>query len=308
MTRFAQSLLQVQLQPNGGYLLELIGPERKESLRVLKLRLLTLQPFLDLAEQEFRQLGYAKARFVVQLHDEAPEPCCFRFDAPLHNQHGSKGPLIPDPYALGSNGFASLRSEWTNQPLPPWQERLPIAIWRGSTTGTAVLSPASISNNRRYQLCQTGRALRPWLDARFTNVVQSPQPHELEQKLREEDLLAPRLSPWHLGLHRWIVEIDGNVNSWGLLWKFLSGSCVLRVESERQQWYHHRMKPWEHVVPIASDLSDLKAVLKWCYAHPKACEAIATAGAALGRKVVERMIQDQQKAVATYASQCLAQP
>lgn len=72
MTRFAQSLLQVQLQTNGGHRLELIGPERNESLRVLKQRLLTLQPFLDKAEQEFRQLGYSNARFVVQLHDEAP--------------------------------------------------------------------------------------------------------------------------------------------------------------------------------------------------------------------------------------------
>ena len=39
------------------------------------------------------------------------------------------------------------------------------------------------------------------------------------------------MEPSDMALHQWIVDLDGNVNSWGLLWKLLSGSCVVRVES-----------------------------------------------------------------------------
>ena len=136
-------------------------------------------------------------------------------------------------------------------------------------------------------------------------MVQCPdQPSKLavKQMLQQRDLLAPRLSPWHLALHRWIVEVDGNVNSWGLLWKLLSGSCVLRVSSPRRQWYHHQLVPWQHVVPVAANLSNLAEVLDWCQRHPLACEAIAQAGQTLAMEVVHQLEPNQRDAVARYAA------
>ena len=121
----------------------------------------------------------------------------------------------------------------------------------------------------------------------------------------QQDLLAPRLSPWHLALHRWLIEIDGNVNSWGLLWKLLSGSCVLRVASNRAQWYHHRLQPWQHIVPIAADLSDLEDVVAWCQRHPTHCEAIAYAGQCVALEVVDQLAADQRQAVHHYAANWL---
>jgi len=127
------------------------------------------------------------------------------------------------------------------------------------------------------------------LDARFTAVVQSRDAsahQELTSHLLVHDLLRPRLEPWDAALHKWLIEIDGNVNSWGLLWKLLSGSCVLRVASSRRQWYHHRLEPWVHVVPVAADLRDLEERLVWCRHHPEHCEAIAQAGRQLAERVV----------------------
>lgn len=305
MARYTHSLLQVQLQPGGGYSLALQGPEQQASAQLLKHRLPGLQTFLDLAATELARRGHPQARFAVQLHDEAPEPPCFRFDAPLDPAIAVAGPLIPDPYALGSQGFAGLRRQFADQPLPPWHERLPVAIWRGSSTGTPRLTPANLAQNLRYRLCAASRRLGPWLDARFTAVVQCPDPptqQMVEQQLHRQELLTPKVSPWHLALHRWILEIDGNVNSWGLLWKLLSGSCVLRVHSPRQQWYHHQLQPWQHLVPIAADLSNLAEVLDWCQRHPQTCESIAQAGQALALEVVHQLQQDQRQAVGRFAA------
>ncbi len=305
MSRYAHSLLQVQLQPGGGYSLALQGPERQASAQLLKHRLPGLQPFLELAAAELVQRGHPQACFLVQLHDEDSAPPCFRFDAPLDPAIAVAGPLIPDPYALASQGYAALRRQFADQPLPPWRERLPVAIWRGSSTGTPALTPANLAHNLRYQLCAASRQLGPPLDARFTAVVQSPDAasrRALEQLLLEQQLLTAKVSPWHLALHRWILEIDGNVNSWGLLWKLLSGSCVLRVSSPRRQWYHHRLVPWQHVVPVAANLSNLAEVLDWCQRNPQRCAAIAQAGQALAMEVVHQLEQDQRQAVARYAT------
>ena len=51
---------------------------------------------------------------------------------------------------------------------------------------------------------------------------------------------------------------DGNVNSWGLLWKLLSGSCVIRIRSTRGQWFHHRLRHLQHLVEVDNNLSDLE--------------------------------------------------
>lgn len=239
----------------------------------------------------------------MQLHDEDPDQPCFRFDAPL--QPDGKGPLIPDPYVLGTQGYANLRRQFEAEPLPPWQQRLPIAIWRGSSTGLHTLRADNLNDNPRYRLCQASLQHSSQLDARFTAVVQCPDAsvqQAVESTLQHQGLLAPRMSPWHLALHRWILEIDGNVNSWGLLWKLFSGSCVIRVNSTRRQWYHHRLQPWVHVVPVRADLGDLASVLAWCRSHPDACAAIASAGQQLATAVIHELDADQRKALASYAS------
>ena len=83
-----------------------------------------------------------------------------------------------------------------------------------------------------------------WIDARFTDVVQSfdkKAENDIRLWLKEQDLYSTRVSPRTFGEQRWLIDIDGNVNSWGLLWKLFSGSCVLRIASNRRQWFHHRL-------------------------------------------------------------------
>ena len=77
----------------------------------------------------------------IQLHDEDPVSIpCIRFDACVDDCNDRRKPLIPDPYCLMSGGYRILRNRMDETPLPPWQERLPLAFWRGATTGTIRLT------------------------------------------------------------------------------------------------------------------------------------------------------------------------
>ena len=86
---------------------------------------------IELAVQQFYDSGKSRVNFNIQLHDESQSPC-FRIDA-SYDQPEGEIPLIPDPYALATKGYINLQYKFGA--LPPWEQRLQIAIWRGSTTG-----------------------------------------------------------------------------------------------------------------------------------------------------------------------------
>ena len=240
----------------------------------------------------------------IQLHDEDPLIPCLRLDASSDDFDDRCRPLIPDPYCLMTGGYRSLRERMQQDPLPPWHERLPLAFWRGSTTGSKDIDLETLELNRRYQLVRFSQIWPDRLDARINRAVQcrnSIAREQVEHRLQQEGLLSATVSPWHAALHAWQVDIDGNVNSWGLLWKLLSGSCILRVESPRRQWYHQRLKPWQHLVPVRADLSDLGEQLEWCRKHRQDCAAIAAAGRTLAEQVVNEIDDDLVSAGVRYA-------
>ena len=239
----------------------------------------------------------------LQLHDEDPGVGCLRMDAPVGADLDSS-PLIPDPYCLGTNGYEEFRKQLRTSPLPAWRDRLPIVFWRGSTTGSKNITTKNLEGNLRYQLCRHSLSGQSRVDARFNNVVQcldADNAKAVRELLRLKGLMSATVGPWQASLHAWLIDIDGNVNSWGLLWKLLSGCCVLRVESHRQQWFHKRMVPWRHMVPIAPDLSDLSERIHWCFHNRRRCEAIAEAGQQLGQEILEDLNQDLCAATVRYA-------
>ena len=239
----------------------------------------------------------------IQLHDEDPGVGCLRMDAPVGADLNSS-PLIPDPYCIGTNGYEVFRKQLQSKPLPKWRDRCPMIFWRGSTTGSKDITTSNLECNLRYKLCRYSLSEPRYVDARFTNVVQCLNDKNkitVKEKLREQKLIGATVEPWHASLHAWLIDIDGNVNSWGLLWKLLSGCCVLRIMSNRQQWFHQRMIPWTHVVPVAPDLSDLDEKIDWCLRNPRHCETIASASQKLGNEIIAEINQDIYSATVRYA-------
>jgi glutathionyl-hydroquinone reductase len=70
--------------------------------------------------------------------------------------------------------------------------------------------------------------------------------------------------------YRGIVDVDGNVNAWGLHWRLASGIVVFKVESEFTNLYMQHMVPWQHYIPILRDLSDLEIATKLVTLKPSA--------------------------------------
>lgn len=222
----------------------------------------------------------------LQFHDEAPDEPCLSFDGAWNSDGGL---LIPDPYCLASDGFRAIWDDFERDPLPVWKERQARLFWRGATTGAKALTVPRMSQLPRYRLCALSQQLPDCVDARFTNVVQARDPEAreaIQRWLKGQDLFSERVPPRDFGQHRWLIDIDGNVNSWGLLWKLFSGSCLLRVASARRQWFHHRMVPYQHFVPVAANLNNLVEQMAWCQGNLEHCEAIAAAGRKLALEVI----------------------
>ena len=300
-----QDCLQLQRRSDGCHQM-LLPPA---ALAMAPARLMPLQQLLAMAAA----LGFPHqggAPLALQLLDEQPRGRdALHFDAP-EGESAPQWGVVPDPYCLASRGFMLLRQAWRKQALPPWNQRGNSVIWRGSTTGFSMLDQANLEQLPRYQICRRMQRL-PGCDARFVAVVQAvtvQMDQHLQQRLNEEQLLTVALPPEAMAQSRWLLDVDGNVNSWGLLWKMLSGCCVLRVQSARAQWFHHRVRPMQHWVPIRADLSDLEERIDWCRSHPLECAAIADGGQRLAVQVLEELGTDLLTALRWAAQQETTRP
>jgi hypothetical protein len=87
---------------------------------------------------------------------------------------------------------------------------------------------------------------------------------------------------------KFVVDIDGNSNSWsGLFFALYGGSCVLKVASVEgyRQWYYDSLQPWRNYVPIEKDLSDFREKIDWLRRNDREAEQIAARGQELAARI-----------------------
>ena len=211
--------------------------------------------------------------------------------------------MIPDPYALGTNGYKDIQEKLTQLRKIKWKDKRQKIYWRGSSTGTKSLNIANFTMNPRIKLCKECKTLGKVTDVKMTNIVQC-QSQETRNKIREylegDQLLDTHQDVINFAMCKWIIDIDGNVNSWGLLWKLISGSCVIKVESNRKQWYYDKLNAYEDFIPVKSDLSDLNEQVEWCLANEKHCDEISKNSIDKGNEIIRTMAKDVLEAIKTY--------
>ena len=190
--------------------------------------------------------------------------------------------LIPDVDFFLTSGYLSVRRlALERNQLTPWSRRKPLFFWRGSTTGSIDLNCSNVAQLPRVQLCRESRRIGRHLDSGLTRVVQTSSPTDYEEVLRylkRLDLFRETCSFTDYFQYKFLIDIDGNANSWSLFPKLLSGACILKVESEWSQWYYDRLIPWKHFVPIHKSLANLEVSIEWCLLNDQECQAIAQAG------------------------------
>lgn len=166
----------------------------------------------------------------------------------------------------------------------PWNERKPIAIFRGASTGCGV----TIDSNPRLKIAHLSNTTPkdsdglPFLDAGITEWNLRPRKIKGEKYLQTIDIaslpfgLVECLTPQQQSEYKYIVNVDGHVAAYRLSLELESGACILLAASKYKLWYRDMLVPFVHYVPVKADLSDLIDRIRWCKANDNKCKKIAS--------------------------------
>jgi hypothetical protein len=193
--------------------------------------------------------------------------------------------LIPDTDFLDSKGYFKTRNHFDANPVA-WDQRQPIVFWRGNTTG--IRSGHSLRELPRIQLCEicSDPEVSSLFDVGLSGLAQIPKAEK--NSLEASGLMRAYVPILSSNQYKYQIDIDGNSNAWaGLFQKLLSKSAVMKVTSPHgfRQWYYDRLIPWEHFVPIESNMTDLVEKTRWLIAHDHKAMLIGQKGAELVSKL-----------------------
>ena len=169
----------------------------------------------------------------------------------------------------------------------PWEQRSPVAFWRGTTTGMVTDPQLGWRSLPRIKLCQLAALHADLMEVGLTNVVQIEDP-DAASWIAEAGLLRPFVPPESFQEYKYQIDIDGNTTSWpGLFMKLLSRSVVLKVPPRAglEQWYYDRLKPWVNFIPLYADISDLPDKVRWLRQNDEAARSIGEAGFRLAEEL-----------------------
>lgn len=168
----------------------------------------------------------------------------------------------------------------------PWKDKKSTAVFRGASTGCGV----TIETNPRLKLAYIGATYKqntdePLLDVGITKWNLRPrkvkdskylQIIDVEQMNNKGIHLVNFLSLQEQSTYRYIINVDGHVSAFRLSIELGMGSVILLAESKWKLWYTDLLVPYEHYVPINSDLSDLIQKIEWCRQNDNKCQEIAS--------------------------------
>jgi hypothetical protein len=194
--------------------------------------------------------------------------------------------LIPDPPYLAARGYEDVRRHFSQNDVG-WEQRRPVAMWRGGTSGRPTDLSIGWRSLPRIRLCEIGRQHPDIIDAGIASIAQMPNA-QAEEEVRNSGLIADFIPVNEFNKFRYHIDIDGNSNSWpGLFQKLLTGSPVLKVASPYgyRQWYYDQLKPWVNFVPVSVDMSDLVEKVEWLRVHDDAAREIGKRGRVLAESL-----------------------
>ncbi|MBX3503140.1 MAG: hypothetical protein KF889_27160 [Alphaproteobacteria bacterium] len=190
--------------------------------------------------------------------------------------------LVPDVDFVLSGGYAAERAAGAR--ARPFAERRDVVLWRGSTTGQGRIWAEDMTADTpglslRARMCLMLRDV-PGCDARFATIL-PPWTEADVEKVRAAGILGEYIANAAWADVRYHVAVDGNSLAWSSTFtRLLLGCCILKPESSGgyRQWYSDALVPWQHYVPVAADLGDLRDKIEWCRGHESEAAAIAARG------------------------------
>ena len=183
--------------------------------------------------------------------------------------------LLPDPFYIQASGYMEGHAFLKGLDVA-WAKRKPLAYFRGSSTGGQLMLN-SWRTNRRVKLVELSLKYPNLIDARITAIVQEEEAG-VSDEIAKAGLISAFEPPETSLNYKYLVDIDGNANSWGYFLKLAMGSLVFKVDSMWEQWFYEWIEPWVHYVPVKADLSDLVEKIEWALSNDSQAEQIAKNG------------------------------
>jgi len=173
----------------------------------------------------------------------------------------------------------------------PWAERKSKAFWIGAVTGPWEYSPdADLMALPRLNLLRKAKESPAQLEAQWTNLATyglgwiatdgvGVAGAEAKRSRSLEELVGVKQSP-HKEASEWAgykyyVNVDGVVMGGRLNKLMAQGGVVLQQQSGYLEYYDALLKPYEHYLPVAYDLSDLVPKVQWLQKNDAQAENIA---------------------------------
>jgi hypothetical protein len=231
--------------------------------------------FKDFFSQMQRAYPLPHVDFIITLDDACP--MLPPQSAPvfcISKEKGRKGIIcIPEVWTCRDGYYLNLKEIGAQI---PWENRIPIAFWRGHTTGGRDYTVESWKEMPRSKLALLSRENPRLLDCALVSFIQGTK--EAEMVMRKERLFKSGCDPIIQMRHRYLIAIDGHTFSSALKWELFTGSLVLKNDSEWEEWFSNALVPYEHYVPYKLDLSDLIDQLDWVRHNDESAKKIALQG------------------------------
>lgn len=175
----------------------------------------------------------------------------------VHHELRWRVSLVPNFHFIQTRGFTKKMHELSLH-RKDFKDKQKMVFWRGVSTGipSSGLESRRCSSLPRVMAVQASQDV-PWLDFAITRAVQDCVRHE--SLLQSLDLFGSHMAERDWLNYRGILEIDGNVDSWGNFWRAASHSVLFKVFSDFVGYFTANMVNGTHFIEIAADLSDLHA-------------------------------------------------
>ncbi|KAI1903134.1 hypothetical protein AGOR_G00024080 [Albula goreensis] len=98
---------------------------------------------------------------------------------------------------------------------------------------------------------------------------------------------APLVGFFHFFKYKYQVNVDGTVAAYRFPYLMLGDSLVLKQASPYYEHFYTHLKPGKHYIPVRRSLSDLLDKIKWAKENDAEAQAIARAGQALTRELLQ---------------------
>lgn len=188
--------------------------------------------------------------------------------------------LFPDDHTLGADligyrrGWSKIIYETLHGSKKPYEEKIPKAFWRGLNNYTHLYNGKSAREILVDAVKESNN-----FDVEFNNdkstflggfFVKNLRPVLQIFGVRPYYNIPQQLN------YQVLINIDGATSTYpGFLYRLLSNSVTLKVESGNEQWFYNLVKPNEHYVPVR-ELAEITSITESILSNPQKSKEIAS--------------------------------